>query len=202
MRTCAYICTQRRIINVCLVSYIFQTVLWTLQSDHSSKVPLTARHSPVNSFPIEAFVCWDMSLDELSMHRLGLAFVYRLVPVIIVSILYGKSISLYFLHSRVYFAILGVYIAVLCSATSALMYAPNLTYTNSTYWSTYLILLSATEGWELQEASPSQSHCGYCSLLVRRSGALSSLSCLDWTKYCSSQVGWNQMHCSTASTIW
>ena len=67
------------------------------------------------------------------MHRLGLAFVYRLVPVIIVSILYGKSISLYFLHSRVYFAILGVYIAVLCSATSALMYAPNLTYTNSTY---------------------------------------------------------------------
>ncbi len=30
-------------------------------------------------------------LDEPSMHRLGLAFVYRVVPVIVVSILYGKS---------------------------------------------------------------------------------------------------------------
>ncbi|KAI0342962.1 hypothetical protein BDW22DRAFT_1219304 [Trametopsis cervina] len=43
-----------------------------------------------------------MSLDELSMHRLGLGFIYRMVPVIIVSILYG------------------VYMAILITATHAL----------------------------------------------------------------------------------
>ena len=30
-----------------------------------------------------------MALDEAGMHRLGLAFIYRMVPVIVVSILYG-----------------------------------------------------------------------------------------------------------------
>ncbi|KAI0085778.1 hypothetical protein BDY19DRAFT_895986 [Irpex rosettiformis] len=44
-----------------------------------------------------------MAFDELGMHRLGLAFVYRIVPVIVVSVLYG------------------IYIAILCSATFALI---------------------------------------------------------------------------------
>ncbi|VDB96650.1 unnamed protein product [Peniophora sp. CBMAI 1063] len=44
-----------------------------------------------------------MALDEASMHRLGLGFVYRIIPVIIVSILYG------------------IYIAILCVATRGLL---------------------------------------------------------------------------------
>lgn len=32
-----------------------------------------------------------MTLEDSEMHRLGLAFVYRMVPVIIVAVLYGMS---------------------------------------------------------------------------------------------------------------
>ena len=60
-------------------------------------------------------------LVESEMHRLGLAFVYRMVPVIVVSILYGMSYNQVWLFVSInVIEIVGIYIAILCAATRGL----------------------------------------------------------------------------------
>lgn len=60
-----------------------------------------------------------MPLDNGGMYRLGLAFVYRLVPVITVSILFGTLfLQMHNISSFTNFT--GIYIAILCVATRAL----------------------------------------------------------------------------------
>lgn len=61
-----------------------------------------------------------MALSESGMHRAGLAFVYRIIPVLVATTLYGKCFLRPGLNIMLIF-IAGIYIAVLCMATRGLM---------------------------------------------------------------------------------
>ncbi|KAI0698352.1 hypothetical protein BC835DRAFT_1269111 [Cytidiella melzeri] len=74
-------------------------------------------------------------LDETSMHRLGEAFVYRMIPIIIVSTLYGT------------------YIAILCAATNALAQRGLKNQANMTILlSLWFLFLISTALWGLEIA--------------------------------------------------
>ncbi|KAI0314350.1 hypothetical protein OF83DRAFT_1063979 [Amylostereum chailletii] len=76
-----------------------------------------------------------MPLDEAGMHRLGLGFIYRMVPVITVSILYG------------------IYIAILCVATRGLFQRGMKNRANAIIlFVLYLLFFLSTSLWALELA--------------------------------------------------
>lgn len=59
-----------------------------------------------------------MSLDDAGMHRAGLAFLYRIIPVLVATILYGMIFLLFIMRTSSTNP--GLYIAILCVATRGL----------------------------------------------------------------------------------